>query len=292
MLAALGVGLTVSLTLYVEARVAEAHAKRENYVATFRAAESSLRAGELEEAKKRLGLAAAELRGWEWWHLASRLDSASRVLQVGLPVHHVRVTDSGAIEAIGQSREFSESWRSISWLPDSTKATDVGPTLPARTKSIVIATSADGKLLLANDRVEFSEGGITTSADSKRRIYDRRTGQMLRELVGSDPAWLSAVGAFSPDSQRIATLIRGRLRIYDLMSPASYSETTLPLPRNRSDMGCLTFSGGGRQIACGVAASLYLFDHFLNRRSLIQLDDLAGPCILLPALMVRTSSPA
>ncbi len=94
--AALAIGLALSVTLYrraVQARERELrqHAAAEwlAYEGSIAAAESSIRTNRLLEAHRQLEVAPVHLRGWEWKHLASRLDRSL----ISIPAHEGAVTE-------------------------------------------------------------------------------------------------------------------------------------------------------------------------------------------------------
>ncbi len=74
--AALVAGAAVSLWLAVESTAARRHAERRSYLAEIAAAAGALRSNDRAEAARRLARAPAELRDWEWHHLAARLDGS------------------------------------------------------------------------------------------------------------------------------------------------------------------------------------------------------------------------
>jgi len=92
-----GGGLVAALALVVGSAIAFVNAARAvrardearqlAYDASLSAAASSLSAFEIDTARRRLDSAPPELRGWEWGHLASRLDDSS--FAVATPVSNI-----------------------------------------------------------------------------------------------------------------------------------------------------------------------------------------------------------
>ena len=101
--AALALGLVLSVTQYRRAVLAREREVQERaeaewlaYEGSLAAAESSIRTNRLLEARRRLDVAPPRLRGWEWRHLASRLDRSLLTLQGhGASVTGVRFTPDG-----------------------------------------------------------------------------------------------------------------------------------------------------------------------------------------------------
>ena len=67
-------GIVVSRMQYIDARDAAEVSARTAYVATIDAVESGVRSGEVRGMKERLDAVPERLRGWEWRHLARRID--------------------------------------------------------------------------------------------------------------------------------------------------------------------------------------------------------------------------
>ncbi len=84
---ALVVGSAIAFVNAARAVQARDEARQLAYDASLSAAASSLNAFEIDTARRRLDAAPPELRGWEWGHLASRLDDAS--FAVGAPASNI-----------------------------------------------------------------------------------------------------------------------------------------------------------------------------------------------------------
>ena len=160
---ALTAGLSTTLFMSSRARAAQTQAQHEAYVAMIGAADLSIRSGDMEEARRRLHLAAPELRGWEWHYLTRQSDPASRVLTAGGDVRRVTATADGRIVAIvvpdsqNPSSDKNQdvdtrNWRALTWK--DTGANPVRSTKPVvsdNTRSTPISLSPDGNLLMTND---------------------------------------------------------------------------------------------------------------------------------------------
>src|ERR1039457_4941750 len=72
----LALGLGVSSVLYTKANRQRAVAQHESYMANIAAASSDLEHWDRDQAGRRLDSCERSLRGWEWRHLNSRLDSS------------------------------------------------------------------------------------------------------------------------------------------------------------------------------------------------------------------------
>lgn len=85
LLASLVLGLVVSWDFALGERRARRQAQQQAYVASLSAASAALRALDVGEARLQLERAPAELRGWEWRHLAARLEPRGRSWSAPFP---------------------------------------------------------------------------------------------------------------------------------------------------------------------------------------------------------------
>jgi WD40 repeat protein/serine/threonine protein kinase len=283
LIAALGFGFAASLFLYAQARAAGERAQREGYVATIRAADLSLRSGDAEETRHQLEVAVLDLRGWEWRHLAARLDSSTRVLQVGVPVHHVASSQTGEVTAIAQEFGPGGSWRALTWPAGAIAPSKlVQPMLPSGLRSALLAVSADRGLLLADDSVIVQHSPTSWGfKDSVLRIYDQASGSVVRQLGPYDFSGLIPAAAFSPDGKRVVTAGQGvlpKLQLWDVSG-----QTSVPLPFPRALTGgpsCVAFSPDNTQAAYAESGSVYLLDAAGTRRFVFETENAEGICIL------------
>jgi hypothetical protein len=79
-MAALALGIATTSVMAVQANRARAAARREAYQARLAAAMAAMGVHEIREAGRQLEAAPPELRGWEWRHLAGRLDRSVAVV--------------------------------------------------------------------------------------------------------------------------------------------------------------------------------------------------------------------
>ena len=146
------------------------------------------------EARRRLHLAAPELRGWEWHYLTRQSDPASRVLTAGGDVRRVTATADGRIVAIVPDPQNpstdknqdvdARNWRALTW--NDTGANPVRSTKPVvsdNTRSTPVSLSPDGNLLMTSDEVFVKEGAGITFRSAFQRIYDLTSGQAITELA-------------------------------------------------------------------------------------------------------------
>lgn len=157
---ALTVGLAASYLQYQNAeraRVREtlqrAEAERLAYRSGLLAAESSIRTNHLLEARRQLEAAPAHLRGWEWRHLAARLDHSL----LSIPAH------DGAVTAVawghdGQIFTSGEDRMVRMWDAQSGAARgDLGP-FESAPRSLDVGASG------AHIAVGFEEGHVAVIA--------------------------------------------------------------------------------------------------------------------------------
>jgi WD40 repeat protein len=259
-LAALLLGLGGTSLMYVKARAAQARAvaernraedereqaRRQSYVANMMAAHSSLRSSEIAEARRRLEMAPAEHRGWEWRHLRARTDPPAIVLggHEG-QIYSVAVSRDGSRIASGADDGTVRVW-------DPTTQ-DTVQTLSADGRWVrSVAFSPDGKQLAAGTYPPY---GVPADA-STVRLWDLGSGRTLHTLMHEG---LVGSVAFSPDGSRIVSgsssegtppgpRSHGVLRIWDAATGAH--QTTLV---EHEDIRTVAFSPDGSRIASGSA---------------------------------------
>ena len=253
LIAALGLGLAASLVLYWQARAATSRAQREAYVANIRAVDLSLRSRALDEARYRLELAAPELRGWEWGHLALRTDAATRVLTAGRRVGAIAMTgiessrslepgvSTVGVTGVPVEREALGNWHAVTWSGTAAESVEITPTLPPDIHSVPLSISRDGRLVVTDDQSVTTEGNRVRLGPTVRRVYDLASGTAIAEL-GTPSAHALINGAFSPDGRRIALATQAvnwsaEVRIWDrqtlqsvVVSPAVYKSLPTDMP--------------------------------------------------------------
>ncbi len=236
-LLALVIGLVATTIQSHRATVARREAERIAYAASLSAAESSLRADQIDEARRQLERAPAALRGWEWNHLAGRLDRSER----SFPAHEGGVTD------IAFTPDGTVVWscgidgRIVSHTRDEGRPlTEIGP-LGAAVESIDL--SPDGTWLAAglNDGRVLLTDATTPSANDPVELY--RGDGWAR--VCFHPSGKSLVaGLYRGD---LATLSIPEGRVLGRASLDGYF--ALPL-----------YLGSGERLAVGTSRGLWIVD--------------------------------
>jgi WD40 repeat protein len=259
-LAALMLGLGGTSLMYLKARAAEARAvserdraedereeaRRQSYVANLMAAHSSLRSSEIAEARRRLEMAPAEHRGWEWRHLRARSDPPAIVLGGHEEqVYSVAVSPDGSRIASGAADGTVRVWDPTTQNTVQTLSVD-GHWVRS------VAFSPDGQQLAAGT---FPPYGVPAGA-STVRLWDLGSGRTLHTLAHE--GLVNSV-AFSPDGSRIVSgsssegtppgpRSHGVIRIWDSASGAH--QATLV---EHEDIRTVAFSPDGSRIASGSA---------------------------------------
>jgi WD40 repeat protein/serine/threonine protein kinase len=88
-------GLVVSIAMFTRAERSRVLAEKNAYSANLLAADVSLRAGDVAEARRRLASCPPNLRAWEWHYLQRSLDSSARVLRAVGPIQQIRLAPDG-----------------------------------------------------------------------------------------------------------------------------------------------------------------------------------------------------
>jgi WD40 repeat protein/serine/threonine protein kinase len=209
-----------------EALMGWALARHQSYIANLSAADASLRAHEVAEAKRRLAACDESLRGWEWRHLHLRSDTSLSVLS-----GHEDGIETIAVSPDG-TRYASGSWDNTVrvWDAASGQAALVlrGHDRPVRS----VAFSRDGTRI------------VSSAWDGTARIWDAHDGKCLRVLRTSGKQMESA--ALSPDGSRIATTgDDSDVRIWD----AASGEPGLSLHGGEGPKLSIVFSSDGSRVA-------------------------------------------
>ena len=265
---ALSMALAVSLNAWQQARRQTNEARQLAYESSLAAAESALRENAVEEASARLAAAPVSLRGWEWRHLASRLDRS----QGTVPAHRQGITGvhyandglsvltsstDGTIRewdaASGAARRtwgpFGESVESFAMVPDG-----VG----------LVAGLNDGRVLLLNGAAGSApavlhEGGMWSSVavspdgrfiaagnlDGIVRLWEAATRRPLAN-------WRAHPGfslvAWAPRGDRLVTGGGdGEVKVWE----ASTGRLLHTFRRHARRVYCLAVSADGRRVASG-----------------------------------------
>ena len=249
----------------------------EAYAANLAAAEGSLMALDVVNARMSLEQAEPRLRGWEWTHLRLRLDQSDPLLENGTGIESMALTrDATAVVTGGTDcsvRAFDLATRELLWTADlgqnfTVRGLAVAPTggLVAAARGswyagrggygpIKLLSLADGnevgELTGHRDVVQalsFSHSGtmlVSGSSDRTVRLWDLEGGREPRVLAehGSDVSDVR----FSDDGRWLASCgWDGRVFIFD-------SADWRVVQRFELDerLTCLAFSPDGEELAAG-----------------------------------------
>ncbi len=155
------------------------------YSANLSAADLGLRAHETGEAERRLAACPAELRGWEWRHLALRADPSERVLRGHeQEVRAVAVHPDGTRVATGSDDGTVRIWDAVTGEIRSTLAGHGGVVT-------AVAFTPDGLRL------------VSASRDDRVRVWRASTARLERALESRGADVLAL--AISSDGTRLAS---------------------------------------------------------------------------------------
>jgi WD40 repeat protein len=187
---ALDVGLGVSLRASHVATRSRAEAEFLAYQSSIAAAESSIRTNRLDEARRQLESAPARFRGWEWEHLATRLDRS--VLRIA--AHDAEV--AGVKFTAGGSRFVSTSGDSTLRVWDANTGAALARYGPLDGIPRSLSVNAAGSLAA----VGLDEGRV--------RVIDLLSGAVVLSYATNDNWSLQRMGAQFEDDPQIALLDR------------------------------------------------------------------------------------
>jgi len=188
-----------------EARTAQRKSERDAYAASMAVVERAIGDADVVEARALLDAAPASLRGWEWRHLASRIDRAATVLANGTGIESMRLFPDGRTLVTGGTDRVVRAWSvatgELSW------EADLGDSYTVR----ALAVSPDGDLVAATRGSWFAGRGkfgpITLLAAGD--------GRVVAELGGHDDV-VQAL-AFHPTAPRLFSASSdGTVRAFDL----------------------------------------------------------------------------
>jgi WD40 repeat protein len=227
---ALVVGTIVSVGFAWRAEHNARDASYQTYRARLAAAAAALQAHDVVDAGRQLEAAPADLRGWEWWHMRSRLDDSSAVitlpdrrfsfligapgqLQVGaFTPAGLLLTDLAGGEhqtlpiGSGRARHFAATQtrrglRVAVWISNTAfdLLDEAGQVLcrveiPKAAEPGPVVVSPDGSRLAT---IHWHEGIF-----ERQEVYDATTGKRVAVCNGQPP---DTAIAFSPDGQRLAS---------------------------------------------------------------------------------------
>ena len=185
------VGGFIGLQSQALAAVSQARddARRESYVAGVVAADASLRAREIQQAKRLLAEAREELRGWEWRHLDLRSDTSLRRLE----------GHSGSMRALSVSLDgsllasASEDGKARVWDMESGRQLMVLP----EPEDVIYALAFHG-----TDKELLTLEGSRGWTDGHLRTWNATTGELIGAIelaeaptggaaISEDQRWLA-----------------------------------------------------------------------------------------------------
>jgi WD40 repeat protein len=203
-------------------------AEHRAYVASLAAALAALRAHDVAEARQQLARAPEELRGWEWHHLAGRVDDSLRV--ISLPRRSVH---AGAVTADGTRAVVVTSGEPGIAILDVTTGRELLAVPSARPPYAVAIAPGGAKLALGylSGLVELRDGG---------------SGAVLAQLRGHRGS-VNAV-AFAPTGTLIASAGRDRtVRLWDATTGAAVAT----LEGHEDRVISVMFDSAGERVASG-----------------------------------------
>jgi len=238
-------------TNFLKAEERAQAAEWQGYVANLRAVSMALGRGVSEEARLRLEACAPELRGWEWFHDAQRIDTTTHKL-IGheQPITAVAISSDGEFVVTASEDGTLRIWNG--WSGESLYVLEeLAHTLHsvalAESGRTVVAGSDDGSVLVWAPRSDES-GGVKTlefhqsavrsvavsddgqviasaSDDGTVHVWDAREEREFRVLPRL-PAGMRGV-ALNGDGSRLLTASRqGMVSVWDV----STEERIQPIP--------------------------------------------------------------
>ena len=233
----LALGLGVSSVLYTKANRQRAVAQHESYMANIAAASSDLEHWDRDQAGRRLDSCERSLRGWEWRHLNSRLDSSILALWGrGNTDRYATFAFSGDGGIVWSSGENLNLWKAGSRVRSGVyggfgEILAISPNggrivaRPYRDQAILRVLNPVSRSLIATlgstgsgvECATFSRDDSRIAAglsDGTLRMFSAASGKIAAQArAGSAP--VSVVG-FSPDGTRLFSGSKdGLLRIWD-----------------------------------------------------------------------------
>lgn len=180
-----------TLRTVADARTAEA--EWQAYRASLVAASSALRYHEVADAERHLGTAPEHLRGWEWRHLASRVDHSLLVLDTRFLPIEMAVSDDGSLVAACNSGGAIAVWSSAQLFDAGGHTGQAQPLATMQLKGNVqqrrvhsfhFSSGTGGEHIL---RADTEGGSVRLALDlAPTTIEARPSGGGVLTLLGSD----------------------------------------------------------------------------------------------------------
>jgi hypothetical protein len=186
------------------ARVAETNALRQAYSASLLSASDALENAQISAARHYLDSAPADLRGWEWRHLSSRLDLTTRVQERPRSEHaqvHVLPDGRSYYEVCAEPTNCIQRWD-----------IDTGQCLA----TIPIGHACWQSWLIAGGTQLATRAFDTDSKTNTIEVWNLQRGTRLSSQGA--PAGLSDV---APDGTRVAYEWEGKIVVMDTKTGAT-----------------------------------------------------------------------
>ena len=169
----------------IEAEDAREVADRQVYLSHISVADAAIATGSVRQARLRLEACDPRRRGWEWHHLAARLDGSLAVLTGHTrSVRQCAISPDGTVLLTGSWDGSARLWNAV-------------------TGDRIAKLSGHTDYLTAAAFDSTGERVVTASRDKTARIWNASTGIQIAPLEGHDGEVLHA--SFSPDGTLVVT---------------------------------------------------------------------------------------
>jgi WD40 repeat protein/tRNA A-37 threonylcarbamoyl transferase component Bud32 len=221
------------------ARASESEVRARGYVANLLAAAFSLFVDDVANCKRSLEACPAELRGWEWKHLALASDTSLSVIHAQKPITCVAFNADGSEIITGADGAAAHVWNERT----------------GRRVAVVGNAGTDsGRFALSPDGTHIACGSI---GDGRVRIRSRENGEVVAHGVLPDVSSLPECMAYRPDGKRLATAFAdGTVRIWNTETNAWMNDLSGSIPGLAvpiKSFTSLAYSGDGTRVAAGAA---------------------------------------